>query len=156
MRHVYKWRSDIGAEAIEAVKKFWEEEHLVEKEDREMYAKMLLKPSDSPYLYGRITTKMQNGTLVVEVCRSYKCVDVKTLKTLAHRDAPHPETPRPIPALCGACRIWEALASNRLCGSVWQCTRCALACFMRGMSLTIMQCSALLIVSHFRLSVPGL
>lgn len=124
MGHVYKWRSDIGAEAIEAVKKFWSDEHLIDRDDRAVYAKMLLKPSDAPYLYGSITTKMQNGDLVIEVRGSNLCALLLSL--IGH----HIETSRAFPASRRACSFRQAPTSNPVGHIIWPSARCAPTCII--------------------------
>ena len=66
IQHVYNWRSQIGATAIEAVKTYWDEHTLVTIAERAACAQFHLGPKE-PYLYGIVTVKKEGNLSIVNV-----------------------------------------------------------------------------------------
>ncbi|KAH9835641.1 uncharacterized protein C8Q71DRAFT_858500 [Rhodofomes roseus] len=65
MQRVYNWRSDLGEAAINAVKKYWEDNQLFGTDERTACAAFHIGDSD-PYLYGHVKTVKRGDKLVIE------------------------------------------------------------------------------------------
>ncbi|TFY56704.1 hypothetical protein EVJ58_g7472 [Rhodofomes roseus] len=65
MQRVYNWRSDLGEAAINAVKKYWEDNQLTGTNERAACAAFHIG-DDDPYLYGHVKTVKRGDKFVIE------------------------------------------------------------------------------------------